>query len=138
MNSISIIRFSTEDGFNQKLRQALAGTFDPRFAKVYPLVGGTGNNMAGVVSSLVTTRSFTEMVEIVRAADCGETVTVIDNDAMLIGDTSAIVTILPSTTNFARVPEETISGEIDRLLEKQRTSTLTADEQDRLTRLLMS
>jgi hypothetical protein len=123
INEISVIRFGFSDEINPKLREALFATEYHPATPMYQLPKG------GKHSVLITMCTFEQVVEIVKNADCGETVTVIDNDAMRRGDSSRQVTIL-SIKESERGPinEEVIQNEIDRLMKKRSEEGLDETE----------
>lgn len=131
-NQILVIRFSGENGYNPKLREALTGTYDPYMTPAFPMP------MGGVISVLTTDLTFEQIVEIVREANCGEPCLVVDSFAALRGETKSEMIYSDGPVNIGTAPESAIAQEIQRLLDKDRNRTITEEESERLAILLES
>ena len=122
MNNILVIRISPNRFIvNERLASALAGNYEHN-TLITPL------NTGGIVSNLITERSFEEIIEIVTNADCGDDVKIIDaNSPVLIS-----VTVTKGPYDLSSEDKEKA---IEQLLAK-RANPLSETEAQLLTALL--
>jgi len=131
MRTILVIRISEHKGLNPNLREALMGTYSP-LTPMYPI---PGDNVGGMISCLMTDYSFEEIANIVKNSNCGEACIVVDANPT---DPKTLLIPASNTISIQGMQPAQIESEITKLLEKQRTDTLNADEEERLRALLDS
>jgi len=124
-NTIIVIRSSNTHNVNQKLRDALMGHYR-NDTPMYPITAG------GIISHLITEHTLQEIVDIVKAADCGDNVTIVD----VHSPTMETITIMAGLPDPTLLPKDKVTSEINRLLSKRQTSTLSEEEETYLAKLL--
>lgn len=128
MNKIIVIRISDTPGQNQKLGKALDGNYGGQ-SQMVPVIGG------GMVSTLITLKTFAEMVKIVRDAECGDSVIVVNCDSLVL-ESETVHTMTPTKAGELGEPGKTQL--INEFLEIRKTRSLTESETEILERLLNS
>lgn len=128
MNQILVFRQSNTNGVNNKLRDALMNHYDRSCTPMFPLP------MGGLLSCLITDKTFEQIVQVVKDADCGESILVIDGKSTSIKSETIIATQGIKITNLSQTE---ITEHIDRLMIKQRSPEgLNTEETTLLTELL--
>ena len=122
MNNILVIRISPNRfNVNERLASALAGNYS-HDTLITPL------NTGGIVSNLITEKTFEEIIEIVTSADCGDDVKVIDLNSPVLRSN----TVTKGPYDLSDDDKEKV---IEQLLAK-RSNPLSITEQQLLTTLL--